>query len=132
MKQGILIIGLMLGGCVLTDSGVTFNPPKPNVVVCLNAVSDDEAEQMKQSIKNESFEDSRLTKAKNLSKDRCFRAHHVVTIMGAFSFEDSKLEIAKFLYGKTENQQDYELVVDALTFESDKDELRDYIMYFQN
>lgn len=126
----LLLVGALLGGCVLTDNGVILNPPKPNVVVCVNAVSDAEALEMKEQIKKESFKDDRLTKAKLLGKDRCFKAKHVVVVMEAFSFEDSKLEIAKYLYSRTEDQQNYEIVVDALTFKSDKDELRDYINYF--
>lgn len=126
----LLLVGALLGGCVLTDNGVILNPPKPNVVVCVNAVSDAEALEMKEQIKKESFKDDRLTKAKLLGKDRCFKSKHVVVVMEAFSFEDSKLEIAKYLYSRTEDQQNYEIVVDALTFKSDKDELRDYINYF--
>ena len=123
----LLAIPFLLVGCVITDDGIALNPPGPQVFVCLNAVTDDEAAQMKSTIQSESFEDDRMTKAQILSKDRCFQAHQVVIIMSAFSFQDSKLEIAKFLYNKTENKNDYELCVDALTFQSDKDELRAYI-----
>ena len=123
----LLAIPFLLVGCVITDDGIALNPPGPQVFVCLNAVDDDESVEMKNSIQSEPFPDDRLTKAQILSKDRCFQAHHVVTIMSAMTFADNKLEIAKFLYNKTENKEDYELCVDALTFQSDKDELRNYI-----
>jgi len=123
----LLAIPFFLVGCVITDDGIALTPPGPQVFVCLNAVTDDEAVEMKNSIQSEPFPDDRLTKAQILSKDRCFQAHHVVTVMSAMSFESNKLEIAKFLYNKTENKNDYELCVDALTFASDKDELRNYI-----
>lgn len=123
----LLAIPFLLVGCVITDDGIALNPPGPQVFVCLNAVTDDDAQDMKAQIKAQSFEDDRLTKAQLLSKDRCFQAHHVVVIMSAMSFEDSKLEIAKFLYNKTENKNDYELCVEALTYSSSKDELRAYI-----
>lgn len=82
---------------------------------------------MKTQIKVESFDHNRLTKAQNSSKNRCFQSHHVLVIMSAMSFEDNTLEIAKFFYNRTENEQDYELCVDALTFSISKDELRAYI-----
>lgn len=123
----LLAIPFLLVGCVITDDGIALNPPGPQVFVCLNAVTDDESVEMKNSIQSEPFPDDRLTKAKILSKDRCFQAHQVVTIMSAMTFESNKLEIAKFLYNKTENKNDYELCVDALTFQGDKDELRNYI-----
>lgn len=123
----LLAIPFLLVGCVITDDGIALNPPGPQVFVCLNAVTDDEAADMKTQIKAESFKDDRLTKAQNLSKNRCFQAHQVVVIMSAMTFEDNKLEIAKFLYNKTENKNDYEMCVDALTYSSSKDELRNYI-----
>ena len=124
----LLAIPFFLVGCVITDDGIALNPPGPQVFVCLNAVTDDESVQMKNMIQSEPFQDDRLTRAQILAKDRCFQAHQVVTIMSAMTFEDNKLEIAKFLYNKTENKEDYELCVDALTFQSDKDELRNYIL----
>ena len=123
----LLAIPFFLVGRVITDQGIALNPPGPQIFVCLNAVTDDDAVAMKTNIKSEPFPDDRLTKAQILSKDRCFQAHQVVVIMSAMTFEDNKLEIAKFLYNKTENKNDYELCVDALTYGSDKDELRNYI-----
>ncbi|MDG1332562.1 MAG: DUF4476 domain-containing protein [Crocinitomicaceae bacterium] len=123
----LLAIPFLLVGCVITDDGIALNPPGPQVFVCLNAVTDDEAVEMKNTIQSEAFPDNRMTKAQLLSKERCFQAHRVVIIMSAMTFADNKLEIAKFLYNKTENKNDYELCVDALTFQSDKDELRAYI-----
>jgi len=123
----LLLVGALLTGCVITDDGITLNPPGPQVFVCLNAVTDDEALEFKSEIEDEPFKDDRLDKAQRLAKDRCFQSRHVITVMSAMQFESNKLEIAKFLYLKTEDQQNYEDVVDALTYGSSKDELRDYI-----
>lgn len=123
----ILAIPFLLVGCVITDDGIALNPPGPQMFVCLNAVTDDDALEMKTKIQSESFEDDRLSRAQFLSKDRCFQAHHVVEIMSAMNFEDTRVEIAKFLYNKTENKDEYDLCVDYLVHSSSKDELRDYI-----
>jgi len=123
----LLLVGALLTGCVITDDGIALNPPGPQVFVCLNAVTDDEAQEMKADIAAEPFKDDRLDKAQRLAKDRCFQSRHVVTIMSAMQFESNKLEIAKFLYLKTEDQDNYEDVVGALTYSSSKEELRDYI-----
>ncbi|MCH2226028.1 MAG: DUF4476 domain-containing protein, partial [Crocinitomicaceae bacterium] len=87
----LLAIPFLLVGCVITDDGIALNPPGPQVFVCLNAVTDDESVEMKNSIQSEPFPDDRLTKAQILSKDRCFRANHVVTIMSAMTFASNKL-----------------------------------------
>ncbi|MFT5859518.1 MAG: hypothetical protein ACI865_001621 [Flavobacteriaceae bacterium] len=123
----LLLVGAVLTGCVITDDGIALNPPGPQVFVCLNAVTDDEAQEMKQDIADEPFKDDRLNEARRLAKDRCFQSRHVVTVMSAMQFESNKLEIAKFLYLKTEDQDNYNDVVDALTYSSSKEELRDYI-----
>lgn len=121
-------MGLLLSGCVITDDGIGINQPSIPVNVCINAVSDSEAQEMKQKIKNEAFKDDKLNRAMALGKDRCFKSHQVVVLMEGFTFDDNKLEIAKFLYTRTEDRQNYDIVVDALTFKSNKDELRNYIL----
>ena len=47
--------------------------------------------------------------------------------MEAFTFEDNKLTMAKELYDQTTDKANYDTVVDALTYKSDRDELIDYI-----
>jgi len=123
----LLIVGMLFSGCAITDEGITLNPPEPQINICLNAVTDEEANEMKEQIEAESFKSERLKKAKILGKNRCFQANQVVVLMEGLSFESNKLEIAKYLYTKTKNQDDYEIVVAALTYLSSKNELRDYI-----
>ena len=57
----LLAIPFLLVGCVITDDGIALNPPGPQVFVCLNAVTDDEAVEMKNNIQSEPFPDDRLT-----------------------------------------------------------------------
>ncbi len=117
----------LLPGCILTEDGVGITPTDPSIEVCFNAVSDTEAEEMKAGIEALSFKNERIERAKELGDNRCFQAHQVVILMEGFTFEDAKLDIAKFLYTRTENGEDYDLVIDALVFYSHRQELRNYI-----
>ncbi|MCH2224386.1 MAG: DUF4476 domain-containing protein [Crocinitomicaceae bacterium] len=123
----LLFIGALLSGCVITDQGIGINSPQPDVFICLNAVSTAEAEEMKDKIDSESFPDDRLERGKFLAKDRCFQVSHDMIVLDAFIFDSKRLEMAKYLYNRTENKSDYDIVISSFTFKSDRDELRDYI-----
>jgi hypothetical protein len=81
----------------------------------------------KQSISSKSFEDSKLTIAKQIVSSNCLLCSQVRDIMLLFSFEDSRLEFAKYCYGYTLDQGNYYKVNDAFTFESSIDDLNKYI-----
>lgn len=81
----------------------------------------------KASIESKSFEDSKMTLAKQIAGDRCLTVDQVKGVMGLFSFEDSKLDFAKFAYDHTYDISNYYKVHDAFTFESSIDELNEYI-----
>jgi hypothetical protein len=81
----------------------------------------------KTSITGKSFEDSKMTLAKQIAGDRCLTVDQVKGIMGLFSFEDSKLDFAKFAYDHTYDISNYYKVNDAFTFESSIDELNEYV-----
>ena len=81
----------------------------------------------KRSIDSKTFEDSKLTVAKQITGANCLTADQVRTIMSGFSFEDSKLEYAKFAYDKTFDIGNYYNLNDAFDFESSIDELNQYI-----
>ena len=51
----------------------------------------------------------------------------VKELMSLFTFENNKLELAKYAYRKTVDQKSYFQVMDALTFSSSKDELARFI-----
>ena len=121
------LIALLVSSCINTDDGIGVGNTGPSIEVCLNGVTDVQAEEMKEKIAAQPYKHERLERAKDLGEDRCFQAHQVVVIMEGFTFEDAKLEIAKFLYTRTENRQDYDIVIDELVYLSHRQELRDYI-----
>jgi len=120
-----------------SNTGIGNQPPiDPNPYVlpgyngvygCQRPMARPDFEQAMQSIKAKSFEDSKLTIAKQLIGSNCLLSTQVKEIMLLFSFEDTRLDFAKFAYGFTLDMGNYFKVNDAFTFESSIDELNKYI-----
>lgn len=83
--------------------------------------------QLKQTIRNGNFESTKLTIAKEAVGKNCFTSAQVKEIMELFSFENSKLELAKFAYRSTFDKENYFIVNDAFTFSSSKEELTKFM-----
>jgi len=121
-----------------TSSGHTHVPPPSggNIYVlegyngphnCNWPMSPGDFESAKSSIKSKSFEDSKLTMAKQVLNSNCLLSSQVKEVMMVFSFEDTRLELAKLAWGKTFDCGNYYKLNDAFTFESSIDELNKYI-----
>ena len=115
---------------------VTPAPKEPEVyrmpgysgpVGCGWPMSDTEFNDAKKSIESKGFEDTKMTMAKQIGRDRCFTAAQVKGVMGIFGFEDSRLEFAKYAYERTYDIGNYYKVNDAFNFESSVEELNEYI-----
>jgi hypothetical protein len=96
-------------------------------VGCAWPMSTSEFADARKSIEGKSFEDTKMTVAKQLGRDRCFTVDQVKGIMSVFSFEDSKLEFAKYAYDRTYDIGNYFKLNDAFTFESSVEELNDFL-----
>jgi hypothetical protein len=81
----------------------------------------------KNSISSKSFDDTRLTIAKQVTSANCLFSSQVKEIMLLFSFEATKLDFAKYAYNYVYDQGNYFKLNDAFTFESSIDELNSYI-----
>lgn len=79
------------------------------------------------SISDKSFDDSKLTLAKQATSANCLKASQIKRLLELFSFEDSKLELAKHAYSYCFDPQNYYQVNDAFTYESSIEELDEYI-----
>lgn len=109
-----------------TTTPATVSPPKSEPVNnCV--VNDTEFEEIKKSIASKSFEDSKLTLAKQISNSKCLKSSQVRDIMKIFSYEDTRLEFAKYAYQKVIDKDNYYLVNDAFQYESSIDELNESI-----
>ncbi len=94
---------------------------------CNTPVSPSELEAMKGSIQSKSFEQSKLVIAKQILQARCLFASQVRELMLLFSFEQSRLDIAKFAYAYTYDRGNYFKVNDAFQFEHSISQLNDFI-----
>ena len=81
----------------------------------------------KESVGDKTFSDSKMTLAKQITRNNCLTAAQIMQMMGEFSFESSKLEYAKFAYDFCFDRNNYYKVNDAFTFSSSIDELDEYI-----
>ena len=80
-----------------------------------------------QSLKNESFDNARLTIAKQVISTNYFTSQQVKEIVDQFTFESGKMEIAKYSYKYTLDKGSYFVVADAFTYSYSKQELMEYI-----
>lgn len=94
---------------------------------CHWPMSDPDFSGAMQSINSKSFESDKLTIAKQILGSNCMTCNQIKTIMLAFSFEDSRLDFAKYAYGYVYDPGNFYKLNDAFTFSSSIDELNEYI-----
>ena len=94
---------------------------------CAMPMTNESFSKAKSSISSKSFEDSKMTVAKQVVGSNCLLCSQVKEIMDLFTFEDTKLEFAKFAYKHTFDIGNYYQLNDSFKFESTIDELNEYI-----
>lgn len=94
---------------------------------CNHPMNSADYQSAKQSIASKSFEDSKLTLAKQIADANCLTSEQVKGILNGFDFEGSKLEFAKYCYSHTYDVGNYYKINDAFQFESSIEELDEYI-----
>jgi len=100
-------------------------PPAPTG--CQMPMPHDDYESAKRSITAKDFEDTKLTLAKQINGGNCMSAEQIRGIMNLFTFEQSKLDFAKFAYAHCTDKGNYFKVNDAFQFDHSSKELNDYI-----
>jgi len=78
-------------------------------------------------VRNQRFESTRMEVAINLYRGAPLTVHQIRQIMQSFSFESSKLRIAKLAYAQCVNPQNYPNLYNEFTFESSVRELNRFI-----
>jgi hypothetical protein len=81
------------------------------------------------ALRSRSFESSRLALAKEIISSNCLTSAQVRDFMLQFSFENSRLEVARFAFAFTVDRQNYYLVHDALQYPESVAELQQFLAW---
>jgi Domain of unknown function (DUF4476) len=84
-------------------------------------------ESLIRTLRKQSFDDNKIKTAKTTIRKGFLYAEDVKKLMSIFSFDDKKLDLAKFCYRYCIDQQNYFVVTEGFTFSSNADELNDFI-----
>lgn len=79
------------------------------------------------TIKESSFDETKLTTANSIASSNCLSTDQVVEICKLFSFEDNKLAFAKYAYRYTTDPKNYFKVNNVFSFSSSKEELSEFV-----
>lgn len=96
-------------------------------VGCTPPVSEQRFNQMINSVKNQSFSDDKQRVTKQIVKSNCMTVDQLVDLLNEFSFDDGKLDTAKFAYDYIYDIENYFKVFDVFSFSSSGEKLEEYI-----
>lgn len=103
------------------------NPPaEEKVEVCAPMASGAFAG-AKRSVASKSFADEKKTTARQILRSNCMSTDQIIEMMGAFSFEDDKLDFAKMAYDRCSDPENYWKLNDAFTFGATIEELDEFL-----
>lgn len=94
---------------------------------CTFAMSNSDFSAAKASVNKQSFSDSKMKTAKQFTKANCLSVNQIKEIMNLFSFDDDKLEYAKYAYDYCVDKNKYFMLAEEFSFSSSSDSLNDYI-----
>jgi hypothetical protein len=94
-------------------------------------ISTDDFNRIKSRLQVSFSDNSRLSIARQSIDSYYFSAEQVREMVQVFPFEASKLEIAKYAYGKTVDKNNFGIVQDLLNSRSGREELSRYIANFR-
>lgn len=126
--------GINMGGSVThtttttttTTGGGSVGYVEPVQQGCMYPMNSRDFESAKGTIRGQSFEDTKLSTAKNIAGSNCLSAQQVKEICQIFSFEESKLDFAKFAYTRCTDRNNYFKVTEVFSFSSSTEELNAY------
>ena len=94
---------------------------------CRYPMQDRDFQMAKTSISTKTFEDDKLTVAKQVTGSNCLLCSQIKEIMKLFTYEDTRLEYAKYAFRYAFDQGNYYQLNDAFQYSSSISELDDYI-----
>ena len=101
--------------------------PVPTPAPTANVMSNEQFNNLRNAVKDSNFDDQRLEIAKQGIKANTLSIEQIRALIDVFSFESSKVEIAKFAYNYTPDKNRYAEIYSAFKFSSSTDEVIKYI-----
>lgn len=95
--------------------------------ISMAAMSDQDFRQARSTINAEWFDKSREIVAKQIIDMNYFTTEQVQEILKCFTYDESKLAVAKYAYSKTVDKNKYYLLNKHFTYSWTKDELASYV-----
>lgn len=111
----------------LNMSILTEIPDYNGMIGCSKLVDSFQFESIKSSIEEKEFEDSRLKSCKQNIAGKCMSTDQIKSILKLLSYEESRLEVAKFAFEYTHDIENYHLLNEVFSFGSSKKELEQYL-----
>lgn len=94
---------------------------------CGMGMNNRDFEDARRTVANNGFDETRLSTAKQIISSNCMNTNQIVSILGLFSFEASKLDFAKYAFDYCIDRNNYFKVSNSFSFESSKTELNNYV-----
>lgn len=98
-------------------------PPPPGPVAMDNQSFNDAI----RTIKASNWDDTRLSTAKTIANSNYFTTDQIMTICRIFSWDDSKLDFAKYAYKRCVDYNNYFKVATVFSWDDNKTKLNEYI-----
>jgi hypothetical protein len=113
-----------------SSSSSTTAPPPASSSACNGyPMAPGDYQSAKSTIEQASFEESKLSTAKEIAAANCLYAGQVAEICRLFGFENTKLDFAKYAYRRCIDPQNYFKVNNVFDFDASKTELSNYIRH---
>ena len=116
------------GGAVITQNNSHYiMPGYSGMIGCPWPMDQGTFANAMATVNGQSFEENKFQVAQQVFNSNCMTVNQVTQIIGLFSFEDTKLDFAKYAYGRTYDLSNYFMVNNSFSFSSSVDELNAYI-----
>lgn len=97
-----------------------------------NAMNNQDFNNFMSSLKRSgSFDKDKMAMITITAKNANFTSQQIYSLLKTMDFDNNKLEIAKLLYAKCVDRQNYHLVFDAFDFSTSKNKLTDFISKYR-
>lgn len=109
------------------QNNVVVVPANTTVMCTMPSLGPSDFQRAKATISNQGFDETRATIAKQVIQANCMSVAQIKDILTLFSFEETKLDIAKFAYIYTCDRNKYYEINSVFSFSSSVDELNAHI-----